>query len=238
MPLPLKICLIGLGAIALMPIVGFAWLFYDSRGLPDAQSLAQFAPTGVMRVSDPCIKNASVAIPYESIGANLRAALSTAEAGEDDPGILAETYRGLTHHEGHHRAALSWHISRTMFCAPSKPLSRQFEELRAAVQLERHFSRRQLFTIFANRLEFGRDIVGVELASQQLFQKEPNQLVIGEAALLAGLVRNPLYLSPIKHPDRALLRRNEVVDAMVAAHAISREEAFIAKGVPLPLMTN
>lgn len=237
MRLLLKICLIGLGAITVALIMGFAWLFYDSRGLPDAQALAQFAPASVTNVSDACVKGASVAVPYDSIGANLRAALSAAGASEDDPGVLTETYRGFTHHERHHRATLSWQISRTMFCAPSKPLSRQLDELRAAVQLERHFSRRQLFTIFANRVEFGEDIVGVEPASQHFFQKEPNQLLIGEAALLAGLVRAPSYLSPIKHPDRALRRRNEVIDAMVEAHAISEAEASTAKDGSLPIMT-
>jgi penicillin-binding protein 1A len=191
MRLLLKTCLIGLGAIALALITGFAWLFYDSRGLPDAQALAQFAPASVTHVSDPCAKSASVAIPYDSIGVNLRAALSAAEASEVDPGVLTETYRGFTHHERRHRATLSWHISRTMFCAPSKPLSRQLDELPAAAQLEQHFSRRQLFTIFANRLEFGENIVGVEPASQHFFQKEPNQLVIGEAALLAGFGQSP-----------------------------------------------
>jgi penicillin-binding protein 1A len=232
-----KTCLIGLGAIALALITGFAWLFYDSRGLPDAQALAQFAPASVMHASDPCAKSASVAIPYDSIGANLRAALSAAEASEDDPGVLTETYRGFTHHEGRHRGTLSWHISRTMFCAPSKPLSRQLDELRAAAQLERRFSRRELFAIFANRLEFGVENVGVEPASQHFFHKEPNQLLVGEAALLAGLVNNPNYFSPIKHPDRALRRRNEVIDKMLETRTISESMASTAKSSPLSIIT-
>jgi len=167
----------------------------------------------------------------------LRAALSAAEASEDDPGMATETYRRFTHNGGLHRATLSWHISRTMFCAPSRTINRQLDELRTAVQLERRFSRRELFTIFANRLMFGEDMVGVEPASQHFFHKEPNQLLVGEAALLAGLVRAPSYLSPIKHPDRALQRRNEVIDAMVEAHAISESEASTAKDGPLPIMT-
>jgi len=179
----LKTCLIGLGAIAIAIIVEFAWLLFNSRGLPDAQALAQFAPASVMHVSDPCLKTASVAIPYGSIGTNLQSALGAVEASEDDPGELTETYRGFTHSGGLHRATLSLHISRTMFCGPSKALNRQLDELRAAVQLERRFSRRELFTIFANRLEFGEDLVGVEPASQHFFHKEPSQLLIGDAAL-------------------------------------------------------
>lgn len=233
----LKTCLIGIGAMALALIVGFAWLFFDSRGLPDAQALTQFAPASVMQVSDPCLKTASIAITYDSIGTNLRSALSAAEGSEDDPGVLTETYRGLTHRGGLHRATLSWHISRTMFCGPSRTLNRQLDELRAAVQLERRFSRRKLFMILANRLTFGEDMVGVEAASQHFFHKEPNQLLVGEAALLAGLAKAPSYFSPMKHPDRALQRRNEVIDALIETHAISESEASMAKASALPIMT-
>jgi membrane peptidoglycan carboxypeptidase len=231
----LKTCLISLAAIALALIVGFAWLFFDAWSLPD---LAQFAPATVTHVSDPCLKTKSVAIPYDSIGANVRSALSAVEAREDDPGVLTETCRRFTHDGEFHRATLSWRISRTMFCGPSRTLSRQLDELRAAVQLERRFSRRELFTIFANRLVFGEDIVGVEDASQHFFDKEPNQLLVGEAALLAGLVKAPSYLSPIKHPDRAIQRRDEVIDAMVKTRAINEAEASTAKASPLAITTN
>jgi penicillin-binding protein 1A len=231
-----KACLIVLGVMALALITGIAWLFFYSRGLPDAVALAQFAPATVTQVSDPCLKSASVAIPYDSIGNNMRAALSAVEAKEDDPGVLSEVFPEFWRQRPH-RVTLSSQISRTMFCNPAKTLNRQLDELRAAAQLERRFSRRELFTMLANRVTFGNDIVGVESASQHFFRKNPNQLLVGEAALLAGLVRAPSYFSPIKHPDRAVLRRNEVVDAMVEAHAISESEASTAKASPLPIMT-
>jgi membrane carboxypeptidase/penicillin-binding protein len=230
----LKICLIGLGAIALALITGFAWLFFDSRGLPDVQALAQFAPAAVRQVSDPCLKAASVAIPYDSIGDNMRAALSVVEAKEDDPGVLSEVFPEFWRQRPH-RVTLSTQISRSMFCEPARTLNRQLDELRTAAQLEHRFSRRELFTILANRVTFGKDIVGVEPASQHFFHKNPNQLLVGEAALLAGLVRAPFYLSPIKHPDRALRRRNEVIDTMLEKHAISESEASTAKASPLPI---
>jgi penicillin-binding protein 1A len=229
----LKICLIALGALALALIVGLAWLF-GSRGIPDPEALAKFAPDTVAQVSDRCLKSASVAIPYASIGNSMRSALSAAEATEDDPGVLSEAFREFRGHPRPHRPVLSLQISRTMFCEPSKTLNGQLDDLRASVQLERRFSRRELFTIFANRLTFGENIVGVEAASQHFFHKEPNHLLVGEAALLAGLARAPSYLSPINHPDRALRRRNEVVDLMVEAHAITESEASAVKVSPLP----
>ena len=206
----LKTCVIAISAIILAVVVALIWLFCYSLGLPDAVALAQFAPAAASQVSDPCLKSASVAIPYDSIANNMRAALSAAGVEEDSPGVLTETYRRFRGRAS--RAAVSWQISRSMFCNPAKTLHRQLDELRAAAQLERRFSRRELFTISANRAMFGEDVVGVEPASQHFFHKEPNQLLIGEAALLAGLLRAPSYLSPTKHPERALLRRNEVID--------------------------
>jgi penicillin-binding protein 1A len=234
----LKTSLIGIGAMALALLVGFAWLFFDSRGLPDTEGLVQFAPATMTQVTDGCLKSASVAIPYDSIGDNLRNALRVAEAREDDPGVLAAIYRGFSNQNGPHRAPLSLQISRTMFCAPARHLNRQLNELRTAVQLERHFSRQALFTILANRLVFGEDIVGVQAASQHFFHKEPSQLLVGEAALLAGLVKAPSYLSPTTHPDRALQRRNEIIDAMVQTNAITESEATAAKASSLRIITD
>jgi len=193
----LKTCLFCFGAIALVPIVGLAWLDFDSRGLPDADSLAIFAPAAMTQVTDPCQKAVSVAIPYESIGDNMRAALQAAEAREDGPGVLINLVEGVGNLK-HPQATLSIDISRTMFCAPDRPLHRNLNEIRFAVQLERHFSRRELFTIFADRTYFGENTFGVEAAARHYFNKEPNQLQIGEAALLAGMVKSPSRFSPTK----------------------------------------
>ena len=228
-----KILAIGIGVIVLAGGVAFYWIFYCSGDLPDTKSLARYAPAEPMQVSDACLGTASVAIPYDSIGENLRAALRAAESGEEDPGILADLYSGFTDQATAHRVPLSLQISRGMFCVPSKILDRSVAELRTAVQLERRFSRRELFTIYANGAWFGTGLIGVEAASQHFFQKRPDQLQIGEAALLAGMLRGPSRLSPFTHPDRALRRRNEVIDAMVQSRAISAAEGEMAKASAL-----
>jgi penicillin-binding protein 1A len=223
---------IGLAVVLLIAGVGFFWVFFYSRDLPDMNALAQYAPAQAIHVSDPCL-SPSVAIPYESIGNNLQAALRAIGPGEGDPGVLYQEYRGIADRKISYKPPLSSQISRSMFCAPSKTLNRRVGELRMAAQLERRFSRRELFNIFANRVWFGDGQVGVEAASQHFFQKEPDQLQAGEAALLAGLIQRPAYLSPFTHPDRALKRRNEVIDAMVEAHAIDPKEGQTAKSSAL-----
>jgi penicillin-binding protein 1A len=90
-----------------------------------------------------------------------------------------------------------------------------------------------LFTIYANRLYLGKELIGVQSASQYFFHKNPGDLDIAEAALLAGLAQGPSYLSPVRHPDRALERRDQVIDAMAQAGSITASEAEAAKNAPL-----
>lgn len=232
----LKIALGVLAVCALVVVFGLSWFFFYSSDLPDLSAISQFAPQTSTKVSDPCLKSPSIAISDDGIGDNLRAALTVAEAGEDGPTAIEETSRAFSDVRGH--PALAFQISRTMFCSPTKTGSRDLKQLRVAAQLERHFTRRELFTIAANRYYFGADLIGVQGAAQHFFHKIPSQLTVGEAARLAGLVRAPSYFSPDQHPDRAVRRRNQVIEAMVASHAITQAEAEDAIAIPLNIATN
>jgi len=94
-------------------------------------------------------------------------------------------------------------------------------EIRTAIPLERHYSRKQLFTMFANRAYLGPGLIGVQQGSRFYFQKNSADLTLPQAALLVGLIHSPTGYSPFKHPDRAIHRRNEVIDAMVEAGSIT-----------------
>ena len=216
----------------------FGWFFFYSRDLPDPRALASFAPAVTASVSDPCLKTTQIAIPYESIGGNLRGALSAAEVSENDPGVVLAMYHLFTDEARLHRATLSFQVSRTMCYAPSKPLERQLAEIRTASHLERHFSRQELFTIYVNRVYFGQGLIGVQSASQYFFHKNPGDLGIVEAALLAGLAKSPSYYSPVKHSDRAMTRRNEVIEAMLQSGTITASQAEAAKAVPLGIVAH
>ena len=211
------------------------WFFFYSRDLPDVDSLARFAPTTAAPVSDKCLPNATVAIPYDATGANLRSALNAVGVEEGGPSFLAATYETFIHDDHFHRATLSEQVIRMLFCTPSRELRRHLEEIRTAELLDRHFSQRELFTIYANRAYFGEDLIGVQAASHMFFLKDSSDLNIAESALIAALIKSPSYYSPLKHPDRALLRRNEVIDAMLASGAIIAPDAEAAKGTALAI---
>jgi len=208
------------------------WLFFYARDLPDFNGVAQFSPAATTKVFDPCLKTTVVAMPYDEIGTNIHTALDAVEASENGPTAYDEMSRAFSDVR-ETRAALSAQIARTMFCSSERTTARRVKEVRTAMQLDRRFSRRDLFAMAANRYYFGDDLTGVQVASKHFFHKDPKDLSIAEAALLVALVRAPSYYSPITHPDRALKRRNEVVDAMNSHYAISAAEAQAAKSVPL-----
>jgi len=223
-----------------VPVAALAWLFFYSRGLPDLESLARFAPQQPATLADSCLDSPMiVALSFNSIGTRLRQALSVDEGNEDDPGLLMSLLDGLEHRTiSRSRPGLSYSVARTALCEATGHRTLRvykLDSLRMSAQLERHFSRRELFTILANRLYFGEGQYGVEAASQHFFHKEPSQLLIQEAALLAGMPKSPGHLSPRAHPDLPLQRRNEVIDQMVSAHLITDEDGSMSKAVPISI---
>ena len=112
-------------------------------------------------------------------------------------------------------------------------------EMLIAMELEQKFSKQQIFEFYANRVDLGQrgsfTISGFAEASQAYFNKDLKDITLPEAALMAGLIQAPSYLSPYRHPERATERRNLVLDSMVETHAITREQADKAKATPLKL---
>jgi penicillin-binding protein 1B len=108
-----------------------------------------------------------------------------------------------------------------------------------AEELEQKFSKQQIFEFYANWVDLGQRgsfaISGIAEASKAYFNKDLKDITLPEAALLAGLIQRPSYLSPYRHPERALDRRNVVLESMVETHAITRDQADKAKATPLKL---
>ena len=130
-------------------------------------------------------------------------------------------------------------LSRGFFLTPEKTVRRKLIEMLIAEELEQKFTKQQIFEFYANWVDLGQRgsfaISGVAEASHAYFNKELKDITLPEAALLAGLIQRPSYLSPYRHPERALERRNVVLDAMVETRAITREQAEKAKATPLKL---
>ncbi len=136
-------------------------------------------------------------------------------------------------------STITMQLSRAFFLSPEKTFKRKLIEMLIAVELEQKFSKQQIFEFYANRVDLGQrgsfTISGLAEGSRSYFNKDLKDITVPEAALLAGLIQAPSYLSPYRHPERALERRNTVIETMVETHAITREQADKAKAAPLKL---
>ena len=105
-----------------------------------------------------------------------------------------------------------------------KTLSRKLRELLFAAQLEHHFTKEEILELYLNKSYFGDGLYGVEAASRGYFGKKASQLSLGEASLLAGLLKAPSSYDPSTAPQKAEARQTVVLKAMLESKAISKEE--------------
>ena len=123
-------------------------------------------------------------------------------------------------------STLTQQLAKQVFLTPAKDFRRKINEAFLAVDIEKNFTKDQIFELYANQVYLGHGAYGVEAASRLYFGKHAKDLSIPEAALIAGLIRSPMYYSPITHPDHALARRNHVLRRMFDEHYIPTREQF------------
>ncbi|RNM14650.1 penicillin-binding protein [Nocardioides pocheonensis] len=109
--------------------------------------------------------------------------------------------------------------------ATADTYKRKLQELRLAVAFEKNYSKDWILERYLNIAYFGDGTYGIQSASRHYFSKDASELTTAEAALLGGLVKNPVGYDPTTFPDRALSRRNTVLNRMAAAGDISQAEA-------------
>jgi penicillin-binding protein 1B len=136
-------------------------------------------------------------------------------------------------------STLTMQLARGFFLSPEKHLKRKVIEIIITFQLEHRFDKKQIFQMYANQVPLGQRgsfaIDGFGEAAQAYFGKDVSKLTLPECATLAGIIQSPSRLNPFRHPERALERRNVVLDAMVETGAISKEQAEQAKAAPLSI---
>jgi len=132
-------------------------------------------------------------------------------------------------------STLTMQLARNLFLSPDRRWQRKVQEAMLAIQIERRFTKPQIFTLYANQIALGHGVFGFEAASEFYFSKPAKQLTLPEAAMLAGLPKGPSYYSPINHADRAQQRRNRVINAMLEDGKITAAQADEARSAPLAL---
>lgn len=136
-------------------------------------------------------------------------------------------------------STITQQLAKQLYTPPSKGfLDRAMQkpiEWMIAIKLERYYSKEEIIKMYLNQFDFLYNAVGIKSAAQVYFNKEARNLNIQEAALLVGMVKNPTYYNPVRQPERALARRNVVLEQMAKAGKISQAECDSLSRLPLGL---
>jgi penicillin-binding protein 1A len=127
-------------------------------------------------------------------------------------------------------STLTQQLAKNLFLTPDQNMRRKVQELMLAVWLEMKFSKKEILALYLNRVYFGAGAYGIEAASQRYFDKSAKDLTVGEAALLAGLLKAPSRYSPVSESKRAATRATVVLDQMVDTGVITaaqRDQAVL-----------
>jgi penicillin-binding protein 1A len=221
-----------------------------SVNLPQIQELEHYRPSTTTDLYDRkgriigsfALERREV-VGYDGFAPVLRQAVISIEDKnfESHWGINVFRVAGAAWHDirSHGRAqgasTLTMQLARNLFLSSDRTAVRKIQEAYLAIQIERAFTKEQIFTLYANQIYLGSGMYGFEAASEYYFSKHAKDLTLTEAALLAGLPKGPAAYSPILNPERALTRRNLVLSEMESDGAITHAEAERARAAPLGL---
>jgi penicillin-binding protein 1A len=184
-----------------------------------------------------------VVVPYTDFPPVLREAIISIEdkSFESNWGVnllraVSAAYRDL-HAKGRAQGAstLTMQLARNLFLSSEKTYGRKAQEVLLSMQIERHFTKEQIFALYANQIYLGHGTYGFEAGSEFYFSKHVRELNLQEAALLAALPKGPEAYSPLRSPEKALKRRNLVLNEMLHDGRITQAQADAAKSAPLGL---
>ncbi len=132
-------------------------------------------------------------------------------------------------------STITQQLAKNLFLGPERTVRRKVQEAILALWLEKRFTKRQIFSIYVNRVYFGSGAYGIEAAAQRYFGRPAKALTLRQSALLAGLLKAPSRYSPVRSARAAVSRSDRVLAAMVDAGYLHADEAAAAGRTPLGL---
>jgi len=221
-----------------------------STDLPQVTELEQYRPSTITQLYDDQNRvigqfalQRRVIDKYDDFPKVLRDAITSTEDkefekhwGVDVWRVFGAAYRDVAvGGRAQGASTLTMQLSRNLFLSPDRNFRRKMQEVMLAIQIERRFTKPQIFTLYANQIYLGHGVYGFEAGANYYFGKKAKDLTLEEAAVLAGLPKAPNAYSPINNPERALHRRNLVINNMLEDGKITAEEAQRAKNSPIQL---
>jgi penicillin-binding protein 1A len=223
-------------------------LFAYSDDLPAISALDQYKPDTITRVlgKDGSVvgefaTERRVVLRYEEIPPLMRQAVLSAEDsgffshfGLSITGLVRAIATNIVQmRKAGGASTLTQQLARKLFLTDEKTWERKVKELLLTFQIEKRYTKEEIFTLYCNQMYFGHGAYGVEAAAQLFFAKPVDDLVAEEAALIAGILQANVRQSPYVNPNAALRRRNYTLDRMAAEGYLSADDAAAAKARPI-----
>ena len=229
-----------------------AWFSYDiTAGLPNREAIRDLGDmaqsTTIFDASDRPVftifKEQRIEVPLDKVSRNLIAAVVSVEdqrffdhSGVDAIRVGAAVLRNVqAGRRAEGGSTITQQLARQSFLSRDKTYRRKLKEVILATYIESLYSKQEILELYLNKVYLGDGLYGVEAAARGYFGKSASQLTVDESALLAGLIQSPSSYAPTVNLDRAVNRRNVVLQTMVSSGAIDQASADRAKKAPVNL---
>src|SRR6476646_6993418 len=227
-------------------------MFAYAADLPQVSALDNYTPSTITRIYSSSAQvigefatQRRVIVGYDDINPRLRQAIIATEDAEFDRHFGVNIWRifvaALTDILERRRAQgastltqqLARNLKEQFGLTKEKSFERKVREAILAIQIEKRYTKKEIFTIYCNQMYLGHGAYGVEAASRLYFNKSNKQLTLEEAALIAGIFQTPERQSPFVDMKRATQRRNVVLQRMADEHYLTQQQADAAKQKPI-----
>ena len=239
----------GIGIVfALLAAAGVAIYVGDlTKELPDYEVLATYEPPVTTRIhaSDGALmaefaKERRLYLPIQAVPDRVKAAFLSAEdknfynhPGIDPFGLARAIVTNLRNAGSGRRqvgaSTITQQVAKNFLLSSDQTYERKIKEMILSFRIEQAYSKDRILELYLNEINFGLGAYGIAGAALTYFDKSVNELNVQEAAYLAALPKAPSNYHPFRHTERALERRNWVIDQMVENGYVSREDGAKAK---------
>jgi penicillin-binding protein 1A len=248
------IATLALGALGAASLAGMFWFFGADPKLPKISKINEYHPKQVTRIYSADGK--LIGEIYEErrryVGLDkvapvmLQAIIDSEDAdfynhhGLDFSGMVRALLVNIRHGGKSKQGAstITQQVVKTFLLTPEKSMRRKVQVMILARRLESELTKEEILTLYLNQIYFGHGRYGIEEASRFYFGKSAAELVVPEAAMLAGMVQSPERLSPLKHPEEAKVRQDYVLNQMNKHGHLSDADVKKYVDAPIPLRTN
>ena len=156
--------------------------------------------------------------------------------GIDPIGIFRAIFANLTNRGiAQGGSTITQQLAKNAFLSQEQTLKRKIQEAMLALEIEHKYSKKEILEMYMNQIYFGQGAYGIQTAAKTYFNKDVNELLLTQCAMLAGLPKSPNYYSPFNNLNEAKKRKNVVLDQMVKYGYVSAAEAEDAKNQDLGL---